>query len=90
MDSTQELIADFHASARQGTSKFMSTIAPIVRDPDTSRSFYTDALGLDSISRLFPSHAILTSPSHSMREDPPRWTRSQDLSSKGSLTEIGS
>ena len=27
--------------------KFMTSIAPIVRDPDTSRSFYVDALGLD-------------------------------------------
>jgi catechol 2,3-dioxygenase-like lactoylglutathione lyase family enzyme len=27
--------------------KFMTSIAPIVRDPDTSRSFYADGLGLD-------------------------------------------
>jgi catechol 2,3-dioxygenase-like lactoylglutathione lyase family enzyme len=27
--------------------KFMTSIAPIVRDPDTSRSFYAGALGLD-------------------------------------------
>ena len=27
--------------------KFMTSIAPIVRDPDISRSFYADALGLD-------------------------------------------